>query len=139
MVTVICVEQNIGGSRGRAPLRVQILSFRHTKFSKRNRLGSPHPPHEVHAPPPTGNPGSATAKPLDVTFLFQNFFLKSTFHSMHIDAAFPTITHNHMLSLSMFLLYCHKNYSSFSTFNEKVFASEISEKSAQLVALTVSS
>ena len=36
------------------PRRVQILSFRHTKFSKHNRLGSPRPP--------TGNPGSATAK-----------------------------------------------------------------------------
>ena len=36
----------IGGSRGarpaRAPLRVPILSFWHTKFSKRNHLGSPH-------------------------------------------------------------------------------------------------
>ena len=33
------------------PLRVQILSFQHTKFSNRNCLGSPHPPYEVHAPP----------------------------------------------------------------------------------------
>ena len=45
----------IGGSRGarpaRAPLRVPILLFWHTKFLKRNCLGSPHPPYEVHAPP----------------------------------------------------------------------------------------
>ena len=44
---------DIGGSRGRVqrtpPLRVQILSFRHTKFSKRNRLGSWHIPYEVDA------------------------------------------------------------------------------------------
>ena len=33
-----------------APLRVQILSFWHTKFLKRNRLGSPCSPYEVHAP-----------------------------------------------------------------------------------------
>ena len=51
--------QSSGGSRGgcrrRAPpLRVQILSFWHTNFSKRSRLGSWRPP--------TGNPGSATAK-----------------------------------------------------------------------------
>ena len=32
-------------------LRVQILSFLHTKFLKRTRLGSPCPPYEVHAPP----------------------------------------------------------------------------------------
>ena len=50
----------IGGSRGgrtrrTPPLRVQILTFRHTKFSKHNRLGSPRPPpYEVHAPPPYG-------------------------------------------------------------------------------------
>ena len=30
---------------GHAPLRVQILSFRHTKFSKRNLLGSQQPPY----------------------------------------------------------------------------------------------
>ena len=39
-------------------LRVQILSFQHTKFSKCNHLGSPCPPYEVQAP--MGNPGSAT-------------------------------------------------------------------------------
>ena len=33
-----------GACPAHAPLRVQILSFRHTKFAKRNRLGSPHPP-----------------------------------------------------------------------------------------------
>ena len=34
-----------GGARAgaRGPLRVPILSFWHTKFSKRNCLGSPHP------------------------------------------------------------------------------------------------
>ena len=56
--------QTIGGFRGacpaHAPPRVPILSFLHTKFPKRNHLGSPRPPYEVHAPP-TGNPGSATA------------------------------------------------------------------------------
>ena len=46
---------SIGGSRGgvpgtRPPLRVQILSFRHIKFLKRNRLGSPRLPYEVNAP-----------------------------------------------------------------------------------------
>ena len=44
----------IGGSRGglaHAPLRVKILSFRHTKFSKRNCLGSQRPHlDEVNAP-----------------------------------------------------------------------------------------
>ena len=38
----------LGGSRGRVwrtpPLRVQILSFLHIKFSKHNCLGSPRPP-----------------------------------------------------------------------------------------------
>ena len=38
--------RNIGGSRGvhASPPRVQLLSFRHTKCSKRNRLGSQRPP-----------------------------------------------------------------------------------------------
>ena len=50
----------IGGSTGgvpgaRPPQGSKILSFGHTKFSKRNRLGSQRPPYEVHAPP-TGNP-----------------------------------------------------------------------------------
>ena len=41
----------LGGVPGARPLpRVQILSFRHTKFSKCNRLRSPRPPFEVHAP-----------------------------------------------------------------------------------------
>ena len=35
-----------------ADLEGAILSFRHTKFFKRNHLGHPRPP--------TGNPGSAT-------------------------------------------------------------------------------
>ena len=65
----------IGGSRGRArrapPLRVQILSFWHAKFSKHSRLGGPQPPYEVHGPP-TGNPGSATDLLSDIpTFLVE--------------------------------------------------------------------
>ena len=43
---------DLGGVPGACPPRVQSLSFRHTKFSKRNHLGSRRPP--------TGNPGSAT-------------------------------------------------------------------------------
>ena len=35
---------DLGGVPGARPLRVQILSFWHTKFSKRNRLGSQRPP-----------------------------------------------------------------------------------------------
>ena len=35
---------DLGGLPGARPIMVQILLFRHTKFSKRNRLGSPHPP-----------------------------------------------------------------------------------------------
>ena len=49
----------IGGSRGRTrrtPPKDQILSFRHTNFLERNRLGSRRPP--------TGNPGSATGNDL---------------------------------------------------------------------------
>ena len=45
----------IGGSRGarpaRAPLRVQILSFWHAKFSKHSRLGGPRPPPTRSTPP----------------------------------------------------------------------------------------
>ena len=52
----------IGGSRGgvpsACPLRVQILSFRHTKFSKHNCLSSPHPLWGPRLP--TGNPGLPT-------------------------------------------------------------------------------
>ena len=40
---------DLGGVPGAHPLRVQILSFRHMKFLKHNRLGSP-PPYEVHSP-----------------------------------------------------------------------------------------
>ena len=60
------IIQSIGGSRRGAPgahppLRVQILTFWHAKFSKRSRLGGPQPP--LRGPrPPTGNPRSATAK-----------------------------------------------------------------------------
>ena len=49
---------DLGGVPGTCPPRVQILSFLHTKFSKRNRLGSPDPP--MRSMPPMGNPGSAT-------------------------------------------------------------------------------
>ena len=73
----------IGGSRGRAPpLRVPILSFWHTKFSKRNHLGSPHP--LLRGPrPPTGNPGSATGYfERDATLWNINF--KSNFSSLQI-------------------------------------------------------
>ena len=49
-------NRSIGGSRGGVPgarpLRVQILSFRHTKFSKCNRLGSQRPP--TRSTPPYG-------------------------------------------------------------------------------------
>ena len=71
---------NIGGSRGHAqrtpPLRVQILSFRHTKFLKCNRLGIRRPPYEIVASP-TGNPGSATGYP--ATLLTCHFFSHRTF------------------------------------------------------------
>ena len=40
----------IGRCPAHGPLRIQILSFWHTKFSKCNRFGSPRPPYEVHAP-----------------------------------------------------------------------------------------
>ena len=54
-VLIIYFILGIGGSRGRArcmpPLRIQILSFRHTKFSKCNRLRSPRP---LRGPPPYG-------------------------------------------------------------------------------------
>ena len=40
---------DLGGVPGARPLRVQILSFRHTKFSKSNCLRSQCPPYEVHA------------------------------------------------------------------------------------------
>ena len=53
-VTHLCTKPGT-----RPPLRDPILSFWHTNFTKRSRLGSPRPPYEVHAPP-TGNPGSAT-------------------------------------------------------------------------------
>ena len=39
-----------GAPLARAPLQVQILSFWHTNFSKRSRLGSWHPPTRL-APP----------------------------------------------------------------------------------------
>ena len=62
-----------GGSRvhrRRAPLpppppRVQILSFWHTNFFKRSRLGSWHPLRGWR--PPTGNPGSVTGHSYDMS------------------------------------------------------------------------
>ena len=38
-----CSLADLGGVARHTPLRVQILSFQHTKFSKRNCLGSPRP------------------------------------------------------------------------------------------------
>ena len=42
---------DLGGVPSACPLRVQILSFGRTKFSKRNCLGSRWPPYEVDASP----------------------------------------------------------------------------------------
>ena len=39
-----------GGAASMCPLRVEILSFQHTNFTKRSRLGSWCPPYEVGAP-----------------------------------------------------------------------------------------
>ena len=65
----------------------QILSFRHTKCSKRNHLASWHSP--TWLAPPMGNPGSATgqdttakdfvmlgAKPQDMTALRIDYVIK---------------------------------------------------------------
>ena len=41
---------DLGDVPGSHPLRVQILTFQHTKFSKCDRLGSLRPPNEVEAP-----------------------------------------------------------------------------------------
>ena len=68
------------------PLRVQILSFRHTKFLKCNCPGS-QCPNSTRSTPRTGNPGFATAHPLNLagalssqvrhrlTSLMQNWYL----------------------------------------------------------------
>ena len=68
----------IGGSRGacpvHAPLRVQILLFQHTKFSKRNRLGSQHPPCEVVDPPLFLNNNHYTI----ISLCFSRFILLSS-------------------------------------------------------------
>ena len=48
-----------GAYPAHAPQRGQILSFWHTTFLKRNRLGNPRRPMRS-TPPPTGNPDSAT-------------------------------------------------------------------------------
>ena len=63
----------IGNCPVHAPLRVQILSFWHTKFSKRNRLRSPHPP--TRSTPPTGIPGSATE--FNIQLVCDNSYRKS--------------------------------------------------------------
>ena len=60
------------GRRRRAPLQVQILSFRHTNFSKRSRLGSWRPP------PPTGNPGSATVKDYNIERFYRKVTIQRT-------------------------------------------------------------
>ena len=41
---------DLGGMPSTRPLKVKILSFQHTKFSKCNRLGSRHPPCKVDTP-----------------------------------------------------------------------------------------
>ena len=43
-IGVLQTPTTIGGSRGHAPLRVQILSFWHTNFMKRSHFWSPCPP-----------------------------------------------------------------------------------------------
>ena len=59
-----------------SPPRVQILSFRHTKFLKRNHLGSPRPSYEVHAPlqeildPPLYQGGHSTGKTGNLVITF---------------------------------------------------------------------
>ena len=75
-----------GGAAGAYPLRVQILSFWHTNFSKRSCLGSWAPPPYEVGTPPTGNPGSATGNicsikgqycTYKVSFWKQNFYLQN--------------------------------------------------------------
>ena len=52
---VVTCDQTLADLGGRArhapPLRVQILSFWHAKFSKRSRLGGPRPPLRGPRPP----------------------------------------------------------------------------------------
>ena len=83
-----------------APLRGQILSFWHTKFSKRNCLKSWHPP--------TRNPGSATVTLLHcyITFRSNSDSIKTTGEnhiavladsnylalSLIFEALFPSLT-----------------------------------------------
>ena len=54
------------------PPKVQILSFRHTKFSKHTCLGSQCSPTRF-TPLPTGNPGSATDFDVNVGILIPHF------------------------------------------------------------------
>ena len=57
---LICILADLGGVPGaRLPLRVQIPSFQHTKFSTITPWEF-MPPYEVYPPPHTRNPGSAT-------------------------------------------------------------------------------
>ena len=62
------VVQGIGGSRGAPPAHPPqqdpILSFLHTFLPKSAHIGGRRPP-KGSAPPPTGNPGSATARVYD--------------------------------------------------------------------------
>ena len=73
---------NIGGSKGacagHASPRVQILSFRHKNFSKRNRLGSqrPSPLREILDPPLTNYIATSSFQKISFTmfFLYGNYF-----------------------------------------------------------------
>ena len=49
-----------GGAAARAPQQDQFLSFSHTFSPKSVRIRGWRPPPNGSAPPPTGNPGSAT-------------------------------------------------------------------------------
>ena len=56
---------DLGGVLGaRHPLWDPILLFLHTFSPKSTQVGGPHPPNGCTPPPPTGNPGSATANGL---------------------------------------------------------------------------
>ena len=78
-----------GGVPSARPLRVQILSFCHTKFSKRDRLVSSCPPRGPR--PPMGNPGSATAfnGTCSITWFLPNAM---TLYNVHWCHPFVTLT-----------------------------------------------
>ena len=83
-----------------ANLRVQILSFRHTKFFKRNRLGSWRPLPTRSTPSPTGNPGSAAA------------FIRIPHHSHK-----PSI--NHISRLHSYLTYNYKTFTKYQSYQKE--------------------